>query len=104
MGGERVLEVPAVKGFRVKSERRRSARTVSGRMRAASGLWPALALALILILFPGDGQALREGQCEGETLGRVCEREGAATGRQAGSPWGCTERKAPHALRLERGS
>lgn len=61
VGGKCVVKVPAVKGLSVS---RASGRVGLGgrRMRAANGLWAALAL----ILLPGDSHALREGDCEGE--------------------------------------
>lgn len=53
-------------------------------MRAANGLWAALAL----LLLPGDSRALREGDCEGESAGT----DGAAL--SGGSTDGWRERAA----------
>lgn len=50
-------------------------------MRAANGLWAALAL----ILLPGDSHALREGDCEGEL---ASPSEGLARLQPWRSPWG----------------
>ncbi|XP_077182037.1 mesencephalic astrocyte-derived neurotrophic factor [Paroedura picta] len=59
VGGERCCPGAGGDGAQCEpSERPRQA--LRGRMRAANGLWAALAL----ILLPGHGRALREGDCE----------------------------------------